>query len=81
MTHELKIIAEYLNAIMEGTKTFEIRKNDRNFKLGDHLLLRAWSPIFEKYTGGLIEVRITYISYFNQKEGYVVMSIKKCGGN
>jgi hypothetical protein len=34
-THRLKVLIKYADAIMDGTKTFEIRRNDRNFKVGD----------------------------------------------
>lgn len=34
-THTLKIQKQYADAVLNGTKTFEIRKNDRNFKVGD----------------------------------------------
>ena len=40
MTHELKIQSEYFEVVNNKTKTFEIRKNDRNFKVGDKILLR-----------------------------------------
>ena len=33
--HELKIKDEYFNAIIEGKKTFELRKNDRDYQVGD----------------------------------------------
>jgi len=35
MLHELKIKQCYLCHILEGIKTFEIRKNDRDFQVGD----------------------------------------------
>ena len=34
----LKVFIKYADAIMSGTKTFEIRKNDRNFKVGDKIV-------------------------------------------
>lgn len=37
-THKLKVFIKYADAIMSGTKTFEIRKNDRNFKVGDKIV-------------------------------------------
>lgn len=37
-THTLKICKKYADAVMIGTKTFEIRKNDRNFKVGDKIV-------------------------------------------
>lgn len=33
--HKLKILPEYYNAQIEGKKNFEIRKNDRNYQVGD----------------------------------------------
>ncbi len=40
MTHELKIQPKYFNAVLMGTKNFEIRKNDRDYHVGDRLWLR-----------------------------------------
>lgn len=37
--HRLKILPEYFEAQKNKVKTFEIRKNDRNFKIGDRLML------------------------------------------
>lgn len=33
--HEIKIKEDYFNAILRGEKTFELRKNDRDYKVGD----------------------------------------------
>lgn len=33
--HELKILKPFADAISRGEKTFEVRKNDRNFEAGD----------------------------------------------
>lgn len=75
--HELKILPEYFEAIKNGTKTFEIRKNDRGFAIGDILTLKEYSG--EKYTGREINKVIIYIltgrQYGLEKE-YVVLGIK-----
>lgn len=40
-THTLKVLIKYADAIMDGTKTFEVRKNDRNFKVGDKIVFEV----------------------------------------
>lgn len=37
-THRLKVLIKYADAIMNGTKTFEIRKNDRGYEVGDKIV-------------------------------------------
>ena len=45
MTHELKTYPKYFQETIEGNKPFEIRKNDRNFQVGDVLILKEWDNI------------------------------------
>lgn len=35
MLHELKIEKQFADAVLDGRKTFEVRKNDRGFNAGD----------------------------------------------
>lgn len=37
-THRLKVLFKYADAIMDGTKTFEVRKNDRGYEVGDKIV-------------------------------------------
>lgn len=61
MTHDLKIWPEYFIAILVGAKTFEIRNNDRNFKVKDILHLHEWDPKTEKYTGQAMKMQVKYV--------------------
>lgn len=72
--HELKILPEYFEAVTSGRKKFEIRKNDRDYKVGDLLYLREWNG--ENFTGDSYKAEVTYITDYAQKDGYVVMGIK-----
>lgn len=42
--HKLKIHPPFFASVKRGDKPFEIRKNDRNFKVGDVLELEEWIP-------------------------------------
>ncbi len=57
--HDLKTVQPYYDASECGDKTFEIRKNDRDFKVGDILRLYEWDG--EKATGREHCKQITYI--------------------
>ena len=74
--HRLKILPEYFEAQKNRVKTFEIRKNDRNFKVGDGLMLYEINPKTEQKTGRILEVQVTYITDYAQKEDYVVMATR-----
>lgn len=75
--HELKIMPEYFQAVWNGTKTFEVRRNDRNFKVGDMLVLLEWDTEKNEWTGSGICKRVTYILDEPEfvKAGYVIMGL------
>lgn len=79
MIHELKTRPEFFNDVAEESKTFEIRKNDRPFKVGDFLALNEYEN--GEYTGRCMIVRITYILDSPEycKTGYVTLGITGCG--
>lgn len=80
MIHELKILPEYFNDVLSGNKTFEIRKNDRDFRNGDLLALNEYDVSTKSYTRRSCLVFIDYVldNADYCKSGYVVMSIKPC---
>ena len=64
MLHQLKIKQCYLCHILEGGKTFEIRKNDRDFQVGDtirFLPLEDGEYDAYKITSPIPEYRINYV--------------------
>lgn len=76
-THTLKIYSEFFEALKEGKKTFEIRENDRDFRVGDILKLAVFSEKRLLFTSEFIYFEITYITSYQQKDGYVVLGIKE----
>lgn len=76
--HELKCWRAYFQATVDGHKRFELRKNDRRYKVGDILQLREYNIETNKYTGREFWVRVTYILEHGEwlKPGYVCMSIE-----
>lgn len=72
-----KILPGYYKAVYTGKKTFELRKDDADYQVGDTLVLREWTGT--KYTGHSCECRITYIlrnaERFGLQEGYCILSI------
>lgn len=62
MIHELKSWSHFFQAIKAGTKTHDLRKNDRNYNVGDVLKLYEYDFIKGSYTGDVVDVDITYIT-------------------
>ena len=83
MIHELKIDRKYFIPIVQGKKTFEVRKNDRDFQVGDFLALNETekTPGGVNYTGDAVLVVVQYILDTQEycKDGFVIMGIKLCG--
>ena len=50
-THFLKTWPEYFDAVRRGIKDAEIRKDDRDFEIGDSVVLQEWCPQSESFTG------------------------------
>lgn len=76
--HMLKILPEFLAPLSTKEKNFEVRYNDRDYKVGDLLILQEWNPKKEIYTGRWICAQISYILDDPRycKEGYVILGLK-----
>lgn len=59
--HELKTWPQYFAAVRSGKKRFEIRRNDRDFSVGDILVLQEFDPDSDSYTGQAEERQITFL--------------------
>lgn len=79
MKHKLKTWPEHFDAVVSGQKTFEIRKNDRNFKEGDILILEKYDPEEKEYLFEAIFVKVKHILHggqFGIEKNYCIMSIE-----
>lgn len=81
--HEIKCDTKYFVRLKDGSKTAELRFNDRDYQVGDMLIIRQ-----DDYDASSCDVkfrqelyyRITHIigsEFIGLKEGYVVLSIAK----
>lgn len=69
-THALKTWPLAFQAIVDGRKHHEVRRDDCNFQLGDELLLREWEDgrqamnLFAAsgYTGRELRVRVSHVT-------------------
>ena len=80
--HRLKLKIEFCDAILDKEKSFEIRKNDRNFENGD---LIQFSPCINECADSLVHhevekhtYKITYVlNGWGLKDGFVAFAIKE----
>lgn len=74
--HKLKILPEYFSAVLSGKKTFELRKNDHDYKVGDVVELQEYTE--NRYTGRAVEGVISYVlkscSEYGLDDSYCIFS-------
>ena len=78
--HELKVNPAYYIPLACGFKTFEVRVDDRGFKVGDYLWLREHDAVSGSgYSGRDLVKEVTYIlkggEVASLEPGVVVMAI------
>ena len=72
-THDIKLAATWYNDVRSGKKKFELRKNDRDYKVGDKLIMHEVCDGME--TGRLIKAKIVYMleEYKGLEESYCIL--------
>jgi len=75
-THEVKAWPAFFGPVQDGSKPFEIRKNDRDYQVGDTLHIREWCPKKRDYTGHECWRVICYVTAWQQIKNHVVMGIR-----
>ena len=80
-THELKILPQFFHDVIRGKKKAELRKDDRNFEVGDVLVLKEWAN--GEFTGAWCSVTVTHIirdcQEYGLDDGYCILSIGRAG--
>jgi hypothetical protein len=73
--HKLKLAKMFFEDVRLGRKSFELRKNDRDYQIGDILELREMDN--GEPTGRVIEKKITYIleGFAGLKEDYCILAL------
>lgn len=78
ITHYVKTWPEFYQEVKSGRKGFEVRKNNRDFREGDTIVLQEWDKDTEQYSGDESTFDISYVLYgpgFGIEKGYCVMQL------
>ena len=86
MIHVRKVLPEYFNALLDGTKRFELRREDPDaprFAVGDYLALNEYDPCRhaapdDLYTGRCLLFEISYVlrDFEGLAADYVVLGLR-----
>ncbi len=77
LTHLLKTIEPHFSDVSEGRKTFELRKDDRSFQVGEYIELRLHPPPEDRPIPRL-RARIQHLvrgPVYGLAEGHVILSL------
>ena len=85
-THELKSWPEFFEPLSTGEKTFDLRRNDRRYQVGDILHIREWEPNTERYSGREINLKVCHVleatgpggikPYLGLAAGYAILGVE-----
>lgn len=88
MVHRLKIYRSFARYVFEGIKTFEIRKNDRDFKVGDlvhfvdtngiEFLPCEVHDVHDNDNEFMITFVLTHSDWKDVPGGYCIFSMERC---
>lgn len=81
MTHNIKILRSFADAVLSGDKNFEVRENDRGYQKGDIVnftVIDKNGTCMSTHNLNIEFFEITYVlSGWGIKDGYVVFGIKR----
>lgn len=74
--HQIRLASMYFDDVQCGKKRFELRKNDREYKVGDKLIMMEFAN--GKHTGREVEADVIYMleDYSGIEEGYCILGIE-----
>lgn len=74
--HYIRLATQYFDDVAAGIKTFELRKNDRDYKTGDILEMNEFKE--GRNTGRVIRCRVVYMldDYTGLTDGYCILGTK-----
>jgi hypothetical protein len=75
----LKCIAPFFDDVYSGKKNFEVRINDRDYRVDDELILQEYIPINKSFTGRMFSVTVIYVlegGQYGILPGFVVLGIE-----
>ena len=84
MLHEIKLDIQFCDPVYNGIKTFEVRRNDRNYQKGDHIIFHPVGVLFHPVEHPITEkvYEITYVlEGWGVQEGFCVFAIKELETN
>ena len=81
MEHDLKSLPAAFAELLTGTKTFELRLDDRPYAVGHTLRLREW--VDESYTGRTVTKRVSHTLRDTEylPKGFVLMALVDVNSN
>ena len=75
-THAIKCRPEFFEGLVDGTKTAEVRRNDRFYRVGDRLILHEFYAYRRGMTGRIQERIISRVDDLHSAgiDGFVLLS-------
>lgn len=73
--HELKIWPKFFEDVAFNRRPLEVRKNDRDYQVGDFLQLREFDPGTEEYTGKQVYKQVIHVFSFDDLDADILATL------
>lgn len=77
IVHNVKLWTEYFHDALTGQKSFEVRRNDRDYREGDLLILWEYNRASKTVTGGRFVAKVGHVvrNFPGLKKGWCVFGL------
>lgn len=78
--HNVKCDEPYFSSVLAGKKSFELRKDDRNYQVGDYFCLQRTESgkITDAAENIMAEIVYKLSGFDGLSEGYCILGIRVC---
>ncbi len=74
--HKIKIQEQWVDSVLDGSKPFELRLNDRNYQKGDYVVMESYYGLDPSIPARSIKAQVGYVLSVPRLRKWVVFGLQ-----